>query len=104
MLDIDYEFRKGIFFIRLFGDLNKVSYRQRDKELEQLILENKFKYIVINTNYLERVDLDGLNYIMKIYYLTKENDGNLVICDKFKVLRTLLNNNVPSIEDELEVL
>jgi len=81
-----------------------VSYRQRDKELEQLILENKFKYIVINTNYLERVDLDGLNYIMKIYYLTKENDGNLVICDKFKVLRTLLNNNVPSIEDELEVL
>lgn len=104
MLNISFEFRKGIFFIRLIGDLNKESYKQKEKELNELILENKFKYIVINTNHLKKVDLDGLNYIIKIYYMTKENNSNLVICDKFKILKTLLNNNVPNIEDELEVL
>lgn len=104
MLNISFEFRKGIFFIRLIGNLNKDTYKQKEKELNELILENKFKYIVINTNHLEKVDLEGLNYIIKIYYMTKENNSNLVICDRFKILKTLLNNNVPNIEDELEVL
>lgn len=104
MLNINYEFRKGIFFIRLIGDLNKESYKEKESELEELILNNKFKYIVINTNYLKTVDLDGLNYITKISYMIKENNSDLVICDKFKLMKTLLNNNIPNIEDELEVL
>ena len=104
MLKISFEFRKGIFFIRLFGDLNKESYEEKEAEIRELITENKFKYIVINTNHLKTIDLDGLNYITKIYYMTKENESNLVICDKFKIFKILLNNNVPNIEDELEVL
>lgn len=104
MLKINFEFRKGIFFIRLIGDLNKETYKEKVAEIEKLIIENNFKYIVINTNYLKHIDLTGLNYITRFYYLTKENDSNLVICDKFKILKTLLNNNVPLIEDELEVL
>lgn len=104
MLKISFEFRKGIFFIRLIGDLNKESYKQVEEELNVLITENKFKYIVVNTNYLKTVDLAGLNYITAIYYITKENESNLVICDKFNIFKTLLNNNVPSIKDELEVL
>lgn len=104
MLKISFEFRKGIFFIRLIGDLNKESYKQIDDEINELITINKFKYIVINTNHLKNVDLDGLNYITKIYYLTKENESNLVICDRLKIFKILLNNNVPLINDELDVL
>ena len=104
MLKISFEFRKGIFFIRLIGDLNKESYKEKEDELKELIINNKFKYIVINTNHLRTIDLDGLNYITKIYYMAKENDSNLVICDKFNVFSTLLNNNVPNIKNELEVL
>lgn len=104
MLNISFEFRKGIFFVRFIGELNKETYKQKEKELQKLILENKFKYVVVNTNHIEKIDLDGLNYIIKIYYMTKENNTNLVICDKFKIIKTLLNNNVPNIDDELEVL
>ena len=104
MLKISFEFRKGIFFIRLIGDLNKESYKQIDEEINELITINKFKYIVINTNHLKNVDLDGLNYITKIYYLTKENESNLVICDRLKIFKILLNNNVPLINDESDVL
>lgn len=104
MLNINYEFRKGIFFIRLFGSLNKETYYKKEDELEGLITENKFKYIVLNTNYLNDIDLDGLNYLTKIYYLTRICNSNLVICDKYNILKILLNNNVPNINSELEVL
>lgn len=104
MLNISFEFRKGIFFIRLIGDLNKNSYKNIESEINNLITLNKFKYIVVNTNHLCNVDFDGLNYITKIYNLTKMTNSNLVICDKFNMFKILLNNNVPLINDELDVL
>lgn len=104
MLRLIFEFRKGIFFIRLIGSLNKETYHNVDEELNSLIVDNKFKYVVVNTNYLEMIDLVGLNYITKIYCMTRECNSNLVICDKFKIFSVLLNNNVPLIESELEVL
>jgi anti-anti-sigma regulatory factor len=104
MLEISFEFRKGIFFIRLIGDLSNQNYIHEDESLKELITSNKFKYIVINTNYLEQVDLDGLNYLLEIFYITKLNDSNLVICDKNSIFKRLLNNKIPSIKDEIEVL
>lgn len=104
MLKISFEFRKGIFFIRLIGNLNNKNYRPRELELKKLILENRFKYIVINTNYLKKVDLDGLNYLLEIFYITKKNESNLIICDKNSIFKRLLNDNIPSIKEEIEVL
>lgn len=104
MLKLIFEFRKGIFFIRLIGDLNKNSYINIENEIKELIEDNHFKYIVINTNYLETIDLTGLNYITKLYHLTQKNRSNLIICDKTNLLKVILNNNVPNINDELEVL
>ena len=104
MLRINFEFRKGIFFIRLIGNLNNQNYKKKDKFIKNLIIENRFKYIVINTNYLDTVDLDGLNYLLEIFYITKNSESNLVICDKNSIFKRLLNNNIPSIKDELEVL
>lgn len=104
MLNIKFEFRKGIFFIRLFGDLNKKTYQRKETYLKELIENNSFKYIVLNTNYLNTIDLDGVSYITKILLTTNNSNCNLVICDKSKLFKTLLNNNIPSIEDELEVL
>ena len=104
MLKIIFEFRKGIFFIRLIGNLNNQNYEKEDLKLKRMILENKFKYVVINTNYLEQVDLDGLNYLLEIFYITKQNESNLIICDKNSIFKRLLDNNIPSIKDEIEVL
>lgn len=104
MLKINFEFRKGIFFVRLMGELSKKTSIQFENELKALIVNNKFKYIVINTNYLKAIDLSGLNYLTKICYIAYENESNLVICDRFNIFKTLLNQNVPNIKDELEVL
>lgn len=104
MLKINFEFRKGIFFIRLIGNLNNYNYEQECKKIKELIIENKFTYIVINTNYLEKVDLNGINYLQELFNITKENKSNLIICDKNSIFKRLLNNNIPSIKSEIEVL
>ena len=104
MLQVNFEFRKGIFFVRLFGDLNKKTYTEKDDYLKELLNENHFRYIVLNTNYLNTIDLDGISYITKILLSAKKNTSNLIICDKTRMFKTLLNNNIPSIEDEIEVL
>lgn len=104
MLKINYEFRKGIFFIRLIGNLNNKNYKQENIKIKEIIIENKFKYVVINTNYLKKVDMDGLNYLLEIFDVTKDIESNLVICDKNSIFKRLLNDTIPSIKEEIEVL
>jgi len=104
MLSLNYEFRKGIFFLRLIGELNKDNYLEHQELLEEILTINKFKYIVINTNYLNKIDLSGINYLLKICALSQENNDNLVLCDKSNIFTKLFNNNIPNIKDELEVL
>ena len=104
MLKINFEFRKGIFFIRLIGNMNKHTFKPKEKEIKALLIQNNFKYIVLNVNYLKKIDNDSLNYFSKIYKITKKNKSNLVLCDKFQILNKLMKVNLPSIADELEVL
>lgn len=104
MLEINFEFRKGIFFMRLIGNLSNKNYYHEKEKIKELIVFNKFKYIVINTNYIKQIDLDGLNYLLEMFYMTRINNSNLVICDKNNIFKRLLNNNFPVIKDELEVL
>ena len=104
MLDINFEFRKGIFFVRLIGDLTKDTYGLVSEKLEKLILENKFKYIVVNTDRIKRIDFTGLNFINQIYFLIKESESNLIICDKTKILTPFFSEYIPNIVSELEVL
>ena len=64
MLKINYEFRKGIFFVRLIGDLDKNNYYKQENFLEELISYNGFKQVVINTDLLRNVDIYGINYLI----------------------------------------
>lgn len=106
MLNINFEFRKGIFFLRLIGKMTEENYKIKDREIKELLINNEFKYIVINTNYLYQVDLEGIKYLIEIFSITKNTniDSNLVICDKFDVIKRLVGQNIPNIKDEIEVL
>ena len=101
MLKIDYEFRKGIFFIRFIGKMNKYTSLEYGREIKLLLSMNRFKYVVINVNYLETIDNDGVDYLRDIYNMTRKEHGYLVLCDRFRLLDKF---NVPSIDSEIEVL
>lgn len=102
MLKINYEFRKGIFFIRLIGDLDKKNYYKQEKYLYDLINYNGFKSIVLNTNMVRNVDLYGINYIACFYDILKENNQNLILCDKSNLWNEIFGNSISSISSELE--
>lgn len=102
MLNINFEFRKGIFFIRLIGDFTKDTIIDKLKNIKALIEYHKFKYIVINTNYISHIDIDGVGYLNEL--LLSNHDTYIVLCDKFNIYNSILNLNIPNIVDEGEIL
>ena len=102
MLKINYEFRKGIFFIRLIGDLNKRNYYKNEKYLYDLINYNGFKNVVLNTNMLRNIDIYGINYIACFCDILRENNSRLTLCDKSNVWKSIFGNNIDNISSELE--
>lgn len=55
------EFRKGILFIRLKGDLNKDTIKG--------IIDKDFKYVVLNIDDMYSIDSYSIKYLNKIYRL-----------------------------------
>lgn len=87
------EFKKGILFIRLKGDLNK-------KTIKEIISED-FKFIVLNINDMYSIDSYSISYINKLYDNISHDNGELIICDKFDISRKLLKN-IPKIKEEYD--
>jgi len=89
------EFRKGILFIRLKGDLNKNTIKE--------IIDNDFKYIVLNIDNMYSIDSYSIKYLNKLYKTLEGNKGKMIICDKFNISRKLLGE-IPKIDNEYDAL
>mgnify|MGYP006328861067 FL=1 len=87
------EFRKGILFIRLKGDLNKDTIKG--------IIDKDFKYVVLNIDDMYSIDSYSIKYLNKIYRLYENNNKKFIICDKFNVSRKLLRD-IPKINREYD--
>ena len=87
------EFRKGILFIRLKGDLNKDTIKG--------IIDKDFKYVVLNIDDMYSIDSYSTKYLNKIYKLYENNNNKFIICDKFNVSRKLLRD-IPKINREYD--
>lgn len=87
------EFRKGILFIRLKGDLNKNTVKG--------IIDRDFKYIVLNINDMYSIDSYSINYLNNAYRKISCTSGKLIICDKFNTSDRLLKE-IPRIDNEFD--
>ena len=87
------EFRKGILFIRLKGDLNKDTIKG--------IIDKDFKYVVLNIDDMYSIDSYSIKYLNKIYKLYENNNNKSIICDKFNVSRKVLRD-IPKINREYD--
>lgn len=93
MLKTNMEFRKGILFIRLKGDLNKNTIRG--------IIDKDFKYVVVNIDNMYSIDSYSIDYLNKLYKSYENISGKMVICDKFNISRKLLKE-IPKINNEYD--
>ena len=79
MLKIDYEYRKGILFVRLIGSLNKSTIKNMEL-LDNIIVKVGIKYLLINLEKGIIIDDSEINNLIKRYKKLIGDDGKLVIC------------------------
>ena len=75
MLKINMEYRKGILFIRLKGELTIYTYKSLLRYLIPIIKEQGIKYIVFNLSYINLIDTYGKKALKLIIHLVKKNHG-----------------------------
>lgn len=109
MLSVGTEFRKGIFFVRLKGDLNKNTIYKLNEKVTNIVRENGIKNIVFNFEKLKSIDIKGINSIFYNYELCKNNNGKSLLCGnndriRKKLKSSRLINYVYEISDELTAI
>ena len=80
MLDINFEFRRGVLFIRLKGILTKVTIKKLDSDVTSLIRDNGIRNVVFNFSDLDRIDFKGISRLFYNYELCKKNRGVSLLC------------------------
>ena len=109
MLNVGTEFRKGIFFVRLKGHLNKETVYKLNKKVTNIVKENGIRKIVFNFTNLKSIDFKGINSILYNYELCKNNDGKSLFCGnndniRNKLKKSRLINYIYEIKDELSAI
>lgn len=100
MLKINMEYRKGILFIRLNGELTRLTYQSLNDYLIPLIKNQGIKYIVFNLSKITLIDKYGKESLRTIINETKKYYGKGLIC-KSKIK---FNNRFKIIDNELTAL
>ena len=93
MLKTNMEFRRGILFVRLKGDLSKDTIKD--------IIDEDFKYVVLNIDNMYSIDSYSIKYLNKIYKDYECMKGKMIICDKFNISKQLLKD-IPKIDNEYD--
>ncbi|HIU39794.1 MAG TPA: STAS domain-containing protein [Candidatus Aphodocola excrementigallinarum] len=99
MLKVLMEFRKGVLFVRLYGDFNDQSLDTFNKEVKEVIIESGIKYVVLNVENLNSITNEGVTEIKRLRKIIKKMDGEFFLFGgEVKELKKLVN-----LENELKV-
>lgn len=106
MLNVGTEFRKGILFVRLRGELTKYTIGKLNKRVTKIVKDNGIRNIVFNFTNLKLIDIKGINAIFYNYELCKSNEGRSLMCGnndniRKKLKRSRLINYIYETPDEL---
>ncbi len=95
MLKINMEFSKGILWIRLDGLLNKTTSNTFDDEVIPVILKHEIKYVVVNLDKVNVIDLKGIESLISLNEVVRSMNGKTTLC-------SLTNREVKNILNKSE--
>ena len=102
------EYRKGIVFLRLKGNLTKRTSYKLEDYVNEIVLDQGLNNFVLNLNDLKDTDLKGVSTIYYTFDLIKKHKGEIFICLKNNEhLKNILKkqkvlNYIDIIENEIE--
>lgn len=79
-MQIYTEYRNGILFVRLSGDLNKSNVSKLNDKVTSIVSRVGIRNIVFNVKKLDNIDIKGINSLLYNYEIVKKNGGNIFIC------------------------
>lgn len=107
MLETNLEFRKGILFVRLSGELTKHTVKELREDVTKKILKSGIRNVVFNVENLDLIDLKGINSLFYNYEICNRNNGRLLVCGiknnkvKLKMEQSRLFKYINEAENEL---
>ena len=102
MLDVSFEFVKGILFVRLEGNINSNSISSVNKNLTEIISEGGIKYLVFNISNAELKE--KITLFDNCNTLIKTNGGKMFICGSKNKIENVISSNCNIINNELSAL
>ena len=78
MLDINFEFIKGVLFVRLDGKINFSNSDNIEKNITSIVSNGGIKYLVLNV--INLVIEERVSLFDNCYECIKENKGKMFIC------------------------
>lgn len=94
------EYRKGILFIRLKGELTKYTYKSLGNYLIPVIYNQGIKYVVFNLANINVIDEYGKKCLKESIKATNSNKGRGLICST----HLILNNEFKIVDNELAAM
>lgn len=110
MLEIALEFRKGILFVRLHGELSRRTFPILQAEVTDMILTNGMQNVVFNLGELKSIDSKGMSALLYHYEICKVRKGRCYICNipsefmRMKLKKHHILNYVHEMDNELTIL
>ena len=102
MLDINFEFIKGVLVVRLEGILNNKNVKSVRDSLLDIIQNGGIKYLMFNlteSSLEERIDMfDECNKLIK------KNKGKMYICGFDKKTENIITSSYYTVDNELSIL
>ena len=108
MFETNIEYKKGVLFVRISGSLDKTNSNKLRKDVIPLILENGFKYVVLNLNNVDVLDNYGIDVIDEINDAVLRFNGKTTLIDskkiESKIKGTLIDNILYKVKNERTAL
>ena len=90
---MDFEFKKGILFVRINGIFVSSKIKDFENEILPIILGLNVKNVTINLKDTVLIDKNGINSLIKISSITHKNDGKTVICNINDNIKDTIKNS-----------
>lgn len=99
-MNINYEFRKGVMFIRLLGNFTINNSKKILEIINDIIKQIGVKLVVINLDNIRAIDAYGINSILSLNDKMMKEHERMFICsnncfkEKFEHQISIINSEI----------
>lgn len=86
----EVEHKKNVVMVKLVGELDHHTSEDVRKKLDEILLKENSKHMIVNLDSLSFMDSSGIGVLLGRYKLLKSKGGKLILCQISKPVHKLL--------------